>query len=220
MYKLKKLIFIGVHLLFIYLGEVNAQKIILELSTGIGTANADIKYTGGYKTVQINDAFERQIYTLGIVGQINKYLFLKTEIGTNGTSNLFLFEYGTKNNSTGKANIFGKYQAEFIYFALLPEVRFDKDKVFYLNMGIGIYNNIVSKYTDLIIVKGELASLTEPSGRAFIMNFGMNPRFGNLGFIINIGFHNLAHSNEDVDVKPNLSFSQWNARLGVTYNLN
>ena len=43
MYKLKKLIFIGVHLLFIYLGEVNAQKIILELSTGIGTANADIK---------------------------------------------------------------------------------------------------------------------------------------------------------------------------------
>jgi hypothetical protein len=191
-----------------------SQKLYFDLCTGVGSSIPKVKWEGSSisnNAINNNERIDsRSFYTFSITAQLSKNFYLKTELGTNSTENRLDFEFQN-------TQIKGLYRADYFYWAFLPELRFFKNDFLYLNIGYASYQSVSSSLTG---VNSKTADdFRGDASGSYIFNIGVHPKFEMIGFIFNLGHHIVNGTSRDAKTTPTLGFSQWNFKVGVSYQL-
>ena len=202
----------------------DCQNISMEFCAGIGTSQPTFKWAGAFRDKNAgNGSTENgQLISIGLTGKVYKFLYLKTEIGTNQTLHLLNFEYDASSTPTstgGKA--FGWQRSDFFYFAFLPEVRFEavSHLNLFANIGAAFYSNTSSTFYD-VTKSREIGEDFRDKSLAFVTNVGVDVKFNdNLGFIFNIGYVSMAAVSRNLEFIPRIGFTQFNFKGGISYTL-
>ena len=221
---MKNLKFFFLWIAFFKISTTFCQNISIELCTGIGMSQPTFKWTGAFRDKNAGDGSTEngQLISVGLTGKVYKFLYLKTEIGTNQTQHLLNFEYDASSTPTsigGKA--FGWQRSSFFYCAFLPEVRFDvvSHLSLYANIGAAFFSNTSSSLFDALRNR-EVGEDFRNNSSAFTTNVGMNLKFNdNLGFIFNVGYVSMEAVSRNLDFIPRIGFTQFNFKFGISYQL-
>jgi hypothetical protein len=200
-----------------------SQNIILDVSTGREISSAvRFKWSSTLKDNSSGSTVNGNLYSIGVSGQLYKFLYIRTEIGANSLHHLLQFDYEPSSApsaiGSGGGKVFGWYGAEYFYWAFLPEVRFLKDGLLYANVGFASYNNISSVFNN-VIGNRDISDDFRGNSNAFVANIGINPKWNNIGVMLNLGFHSINPTSRNTDYIPQIGFSQLNVKFGVSYNI-
>jgi hypothetical protein len=191
-----------------------SQNISIEVCTGRGNSTPEIKWSGtsiDNNITEKNKSIDsRSFFSIGITGQLEKYLYLKVELGTNSFENRLDFNFGSN-------RINGLYRSDYVYGAFLPELRLLKNKWLYMNAGYGLYQPISSSLTGTNPKTAD--DFRDGATTALIFNIGANPSFDTMGIIFNLGYAYIYGTSRDVNTTPTIGFSQWSFKLGINYKI-
>ncbi len=197
-----------------------SQNIILDVSTGKAlSSTVRFDWSSTLKDNSSGTTVNGNLYSIGVSGQVYKFLYIRTEVGANSLQHLLEFDYERSSAiGSGGGKVFGWYRAEYFYWAFLPEVRFLKNGLLYANVGFASYNNISSVFNNAFGNK-DISDDFRGSSNAFVSNIGVNPKWKDIGLMVNIGFHSINPMSRNTDYVPKIGFSQLNFKIGVSYDL-
>jgi hypothetical protein len=176
---MKNLKTISVLFMLIFCLDLSSQNIILDVSTGKAiSSDVNFKWSSTLKDNSSGSTVNGNLYTIGVSGQLYKFLYIRTEIGANSLQHLLQFDYQPSSapSAIGSAGgkVFGWYRAEYFYWAFLPEVRFLKNGLLYANVGFASYNNVSSVFNNALGNKN-ISDDFRGNSSALIANIGINP---------------------------------------------
>jgi hypothetical protein len=200
-----------------------SQNIILDVSTGRAmSSTVRFNWSSTLKDNSSGSTTNGNLYTIGVSGQLYKFLYIRTEVGANSLQHLLQFDYQPSSApsaiGSGGGKVFGWYRAEYFYWAFLPEVRFLKNGILYANVGFASYNNISSVFNNTIGNK-DISDDFRGNSMALVANIGVNPKWKGIGVVVNLGFHSISPTSRNTDYIPQIGFSQLNLKFGVSYDL-
>jgi len=196
-------------LFFVFLNfnyHLSAQQIIVEFLTGNNHTKLlydwdnSLVDEGGIRTGVYN-------FGIGISAQVNKYLYLKTEIGTNNILQGIDVKYQVDGFSDF-SSLRGDLEIAQHYLEVLPELRLVN--TFFLNAGFGV----ISRTTGRI---GSSRDYFNGTFGSFAVNFGINPYYKNFGLLASIGYKHVTKKMSTY-FTPGLSLNQLHFQFGITYH--
>jgi len=187
--------------------HLSAQQIIVEFLTG--TNHTKLLYDWDASLID-EEGIRTGVYNfgIGISAQVNKYLYLKTEIGTNNILQRTDIKYQVDGFPDFKGAIRGNLEIAQNYIEVLPEFRLNN--IIFLNAGFGLVARTTSKI-------GSSKNYFNGTFGSFAVNLGVNPYYKNLGFLGSIGYKHVT-KKISTDFTPGLSLNQLHLQFGVTYH--
>lgn len=190
-----------------------SQKLAIEFNRGVTLSKLIFKELGGKKiTNQVNRPGVSSLYSISVRGKAWKNIYVKTEIGISKIGNDIKIDYSAGTNSS----LQGKCVASYIYYVVMPELRFFKKCPVFINGGVAGYSTISGNYssTDAPVdpFNGTFMSL--------VTHAGVAPTIKDFGIVLAAGFHHVVPGiTEHSPPLPNFGFNQWNFRLGISYSI-
>lgn len=211
------------------LEKYNKEKILIEINYGFAYSKPFLK--GETLASAKNDVSRKSKpqYSIGLSGQLHKFFYLKTVLGTNNFDNFLDVKFRSP-SGTSQQTMLSYYLANYIYLSVLPEIRFsDLSQIVsvYANAGISAYTCTSSEfYNNLNSVSGifaahEMAAQFRGNGFAFETNAGFNFKYKGIGVNFAVGYVNVGAQKKDKDITfiPALGFKQFRSCIGVVYNM-
>ena len=218
-----KLFLLGIA--FFTFSKSYCQNVSMELCAGLGISNPTFKWAGTFKDKNAGNNFSEigQLFSLGLTAKVHKFLYLKTEIGTNQTEHQLNVDYIFSDNGGSKVplSINGTQRSDYFYLAVLPEIRSQaiSNVSFYANFGAAFYAN-TSSYLFDVLLNREIGQVFRRNGYAFVANLGLNLKCNdNLGLVMSVGYHNMKTTPRTFDNIPQIGFTQFNFKGGISYTL-
>lgn len=189
-----------------------SQKIAVEFNRGITVTK--LVFTGTAKeriSNQAKGAGIASLYSLSVRGKAWKNLYVKTEMGISKISNDIKIDFSSAGTSR---SLNGNYTASYIYYVVMPELRFFKKCPVFINGGIAGVSTISGNYssTDAPVdpFNGTFMSL--------VTHAGVSPTIKDFGIVLAAGFHHVIPGiTQHSPPLPNFGFNQWNFRMGISY---
>jgi hypothetical protein len=188
-----------------------SQKLAIEFNRGVTLSKLIFTGTDSKKiTNQANKFGVSSLYSISVRGKAWKNLYVKTELGISKISNDIKIDFSAGTNRS----LDGKYVASYVYYVIMPELRFFKKCPVFVNGGVAGYSTISGNYSSS-------DAPVDPFNGTFmslVTHAGVAPTIKDFGIVLAAGFHHVVPGiTEHSPPLPNFGFNQWNFRLGICY---
>ncbi|MBY0477548.1 MAG: hypothetical protein K2Q24_07865 [Chitinophagaceae bacterium] len=197
--------------------NLQAQKILLEFS---GSHNMSIPLVKGEAVV--NNSYEKRgihpAYSIGVSGKINKWFYVKSEIGY--ASNYSDLNITFRNKQGNTVRLDEDYKSSSVYLAVLAEARGGNKFLFgYINLGVSYFSIVSGVFTSQINT-GSQFNPGDFNGVkiGLIHNAGFGIKVKSIGLFTGYGYNYILPGKMKTEL-PAIGYLQFNFRIGVLYNL-
>lgn len=205
------------YLILFFLFTINSsysQKIAVEFNRGVTLTKLLFTNSAAEKiSNKVTKAGIGTLYSLSVRGKAWKNLYVKTELGFTKINNDIEIDFSSAGTPR---SLNGRYTASFLYYVVMPELRFFKKCPVFMNAGVAGVNTIAGYYssTDAPVdpFNGTFMSL--------VTHAGISPTIKDFGIVLAAGFHHvMPGQTAHTPFLPKFGYNQWNFRMGISYEL-
>ncbi len=194
-----------------------AQEMYLELKMDFNVG--DLKYRSNNNILGENGGLgEVRNFSIGASAQITEHIFIKSTLSTSNFDSELDLEWNSFGDSYA---LDGKIRGQQTVFEFLPELRFFKNNLIFINAGIGVVDLTQGKfYQGEAMINGAEWEVQDFRGyyHHFAANLGVNIQRDIVGVIVELGYRNSGFL-ESTDAPFSMRFNSFGVKLGVSYRL-